>query len=586
MKKAIFVIWSLLLTWEITYCRDKVIISSSNPVQFWAIDENTYNETAVCSIEPVFWCQPFEGSDEIRIQFLGDEYFTYNLIVYDDQDLELQRMPFGEIGDDIFELDFLIDDLGIIINPPTSWGDEDFFGLLHFTKDSTSFSKNASGSVFQSLGTTRALPRTIAQGVTVTIPLTIVVTGAFNPGIFYVTVRFYNGNPAPSGIPCDNAFSHSGLTPGTYNDTIVFTMTNAPATYIEILCGIPTTPSSGSISIMIGDIPLCQFTDEINLKIEETETFDNYSFDAGTLLPWHMVADGNVGSWNIDSGTNSARMPINFGGVGGSSRLTVALRHPYPQVTATAKKFSYQIVAGAQSVIAGSWNNSELYAVYYLNGIEVGSELLYTFAASSDSGIQSFTTAVSNFDEIGFRIKYKYNQTVGFSGAWTVEIRSFFPSDVAGTGLLLNSGITHKSDCISIKAGQTCTELITYSNSNPFDDISYPEISPSSVFALRVPAVFFEEEFPDVYESIDLSNSEIVQLSSEVRHKKLLDVGWMPFYMIEKLQLVLAHDNVSIQGKNWIKADGMTKIQGNKRYPLRKTQFLLTDKDFIKRNVL
>jgi len=584
MKKVIFVLWSLLLTWELPLVANKVTISDSNPVQFWPIAESTYNETAVCSIEPVFWCQPFEGDDEIRLQFLGDEYFTYNLIAYDDQDVELQKMPFGEIGDDLFELDFLIDGLSGKINPPTSWGDEDFFGLLHFTKDSTSFSKTASGS-FQSLGATRALPKLIEQGVTVTIPLTIVVTGSFNPGIFYVTVRFFNGNPAPSGVPCDNAFSHSGLTPGTYNDTIVFTMTNAPATYIEIQCGIPTTPSSGAISITIGDIPLCNVTDEISLKIEETETFDNYSFDAGTLLPWHQVADGGIGFWAIDTGTNRARLPQTFAGVPGTSSLTIALRHHFAQVQATAKKFSFQVIAGIRSASVGSWNNSELYAVYYINGIEIGNQLINTFADNSDSGILSFTTSVSNFDEIGFRIKYKYTSSFGFSGAWTVDISSFFPSDVAGTGLQLNSGITYKSDCISIKP-QVCTELITYSNSNPFDDIAYPEISPSSVFKLRVPAVFFEEEFPDEYESIDLSNSEIVQLSSEVKHKKLFDVGWMPFYMIQKLQLVLAHDNVIIQGKNWIKGDGMTKIQGNKRYPLRRTQFLLTDRDFIKRNVL
>lgn len=143
-----------------------------------------------------------------------------------------------------------------------------------------------------------------------------------------------------------------------------------------------------------------------------------------------------------------------------------------------------------------------------------------------------------------------------------------------------------KSDCIYIKDSHECTELITYSNSKLFNGIDYSSSSPEQQFCIRIPAIFFEEAFPDEHEEIDLSNSQSVRLMNKEKRQKKLDIGFMPFYMHQKMKLILAHDEITIDGDSWIRNEAYEITEGNKRYPLRKASCLLTDKNYIVRNVL
>ena len=419
MKKVIFVVWSLLLTWELTSCRDKVIVvSNAGPIQFWINGVETFNDTQVCSIEPVFFCQKFQCDDDIRIQFRSDNNYdaNYDLVFYDISDdtfaSELERIRFIQIANDVFELHFTFGAylcnqeirLRIESTPPT---------IINYP---------AFGQLAGSGTWVRDIP---------------------NYGVSTISL-----NPAATPYTSRKVYFPFNAAPGTY-----------------VISGNTVSNSDG--------------------------TMRGYFLDA---------------SFNV-IGTDAAAAALSSGLASGGNPITVTQ------------------------------------PIYYV---------------AFDVNVT--TSSPINGHDVTFNV-------IVTSSTITIEA---------------------KSDCISVNEDQceNCTELITYSNSNSFDDVDYMDASPNIEFNLRIEAVFFEEEFPDEYESIDLSNSEIVQLSSEVKHKKLLDVGWMPFHMIQKLQLVLSHDNVIIQGKNWIKGDGMTKIQGNKRYPLRRTSFLLTDKDFIKRNIL
>jgi len=425
MKNVIFVVWSLLLTWELTSCRDKVIISPANPVQFWLSGQSTYNETAVCSIEPVFWCQPWNCEDSIHIQFTDSTYFDPTdevILKICSEDILLASLAMTRIGtvgsDGVYDVEFDLSDydtcnknINLFVVNATHYVATELLTNPDFTSDLSNWYQSGSGEVWaQSSGQAQSTIN----------------------GSDLLTKRLINADIVPAG---------------EYR--------------------------------VISEIRLLGF---ISIPMQV-----NVEFFTGEGIVY-------------------------------------------------TKEFTV--------------------TDYLTENIE----FLFTAAAAVSLGVRvyRFQTGIG-IPDIGVQLNY---------------VR------------LYNNIFVLKSDCQYVSDCNDCTELITFSNSNSFAGIDYTDVSPSREFTLRIPAVFFEEEFPDEYESIDLSNSEIVQLSSEVKHKKLLDVGWMPFYMIQKLQLVLAHDNVIIQEKNWIKGDGMTKIQGNKRYPLRRTSFLLTDKDFIKRNVL
>ena len=144
-----------------------------------------------------------------------------------------------------------------------------------------------------------------------------------------------------------------------------------------------------------------------------------------------------------------------------------------------------------------------------------------------------------------------------------------------------------QSDCIDIKTDHACTTLIEYSNSRDFAGLVYPQTTPSNSFFLRIPALLIEDdEFPREQEDTELSNGEIVRRYNKLEVKRNLDIGFMPNYMHKKLNLILMHDQITINELDWIVRDPYEKVKGNKHYPLRRANVLLTDKDLIIENQL
>jgi hypothetical protein len=142
------------------------------------------------------------------------------------------------------------------------------------------------------------------------------------------------------------------------------------------------------------------------------------------------------------------------------------------------------------------------------------------------------------------------------------------------------------SDLLSIRTEHPCTLAIDYTNNKDFYGITYQEVSPQPIFRLRIPAIFFEEDNPAEQEDHELSSGEIVRLYSKLEQRRKLDIGFLPNYLHRKVQLVLMHDVVSIDGKEWIRREAYERIEGNKRYPLKRASVWLHDKNYIKENQL
>jgi hypothetical protein len=142
-----------------------------------------------------------------------------------------------------------------------------------------------------------------------------------------------------------------------------------------------------------------------------------------------------------------------------------------------------------------------------------------------------------------------------------------------------------KSDCINTKDSHDCTKLIEYSNESDFDGISYSDISPRPTFYLRIPAMFFEEENPQEQEDLVLSNGVIVTLRQEIQEKRLLETGYMPNYMHKKLQKVLMHESITIDGDGWKRRDAY-EPNPIKKYALKRASVLLTKYNSVLKNTI
>lgn len=79
-----------------------MISSDSNPIQFWDIDEETFNEKQICGVYKACFCQQFECDDTIGIQFTEVTANELQLVVYDSESEEINSIDLEEISEGVF----------------------------------------------------------------------------------------------------------------------------------------------------------------------------------------------------------------------------------------------------------------------------------------------------------------------------------------------------------------------------------------------------------------------------------------------------------------------------------------------------
>lgn len=142
------------------------------------------------------------------------------------------------------------------------------------------------------------------------------------------------------------------------------------------------------------------------------------------------------------------------------------------------------------------------------------------------------------------------------------------------------------SDALDIKSAQEKTTLITYYNSNRnFAGLQYADVSPDITFYARIPSIFFHQRAVTQQTVVETS-SMVVNTSGTFKWQKTLETGYIPYYMHKKLALILKHQFIEIEDKDWLLEESYEIIEGDRRWPLKKARVILTDKNSITRNIL
>lgn len=351
-----------------------------------------------------------------------------------------------------------------------------------------------------------------------------------------------------------------------------------------------------------GITPICwcqpiNCDDDIKIAVPSESEVTLIIYKNDVLFQYKSFNETSTGIWETDLNFNN-----DFGVCDGQFKLIVSL--------SLGVDVEYDIDEFSGGI---DWTIGGGSASVTLNSFETSSELTQSIIKAAGVYIIKWNINVSGSDGI-FTIKYKKAGVLvsdfgfeGVNGGSNIGSKVITITDVADelmfqitnaqgddvetlytlNSISISSGDAtdlFKSDCISVKESHPCTLLIEYSNSTGFDGIA--DASPNTVFKLRIPAVFFEEQNTTEQEDIELSNDEIVRLYDKVEEKRLLKIGFMPHYMHRKLLLALSYDFVTIDGKQWIRRDEYKKNEGNRHYPLRTAEVLLTDKNFIKENQL
>ena len=194
--------------------------------------------------------------------------------------------------------------------------------------------------------------------------------------------------------------------------------------------------------------------------------------------------------------------------------------------------------------------------------------------------------AIFSYDLV---VKDRAGSPIGLPVTFT-SIATFLPSDYASCGDYISLEIQEQgtsnlyfSDLIELKDPTSDPGILTisYFNNSTFDDIQHN----GTVFSLYLHAQFWKETSAEEFEDIEESQNTFVRTYNELAEKTLLETDFIPNYMHQKLRRVLMHDNIVINGKNWIKKDEYEQENLN-RYALSRANVWLTDKDSILRNVI
>lgn len=354
--------------------------------------------------------------------------------------------------------------------------------------------------------------------------------------------------------------------------------------------------------------------DEITIQFQDEPGKDfsvnvgNSSSDPFSLENNHF--DTNIDGWsNVGSGTDwlgGVTITYTNIAIGESSKR---LEQVFPTLPAGMYRCNINVYNAGGGATTMNWK------VEVYNGATLVQELLnfnQSLTTLEDTGIIEIT---GSFDRIAFSTSYVsgvdpfqagvdyinlYNSSSDVSlpmsendGVYTVNFILGEQGVVCGEKFIIEiydtstspQVLVAKSDCIDVKESHECTKLIGYSNASDFDGIVYTDASPPPTFYLRIPATFFEEDNPQEQEDLELSNGVIVTLRQSIQEKTLLETGYMPNYMHKKLQKVLMHETIEIDGDNWKRRDPY-ETNPIKKYNLKRGSVLLTKYNSVLKNTI
>lgn len=538
--------------------------SDLNPVQFWLIDCDTYNEEERYGLNHRCFCHPWECDDEIKTQFQHSAGLNFSLLIYDDEDSLLDNIPVEETSDGVYYVAFTPSD-----NTP---GICDKNIKLQVRQNASEAQVPVSSPPLTDFDTTTGTPPTLASLAS------WVNAGGPNPGTWTLSATpdiTVNGGAGVSGyiagaIATDSSFSYEFniqfqiFGDGAETENIDVTFALLDSSFAEVDTHLI---NYNSIGVKTPNFTLNGTSDGAYLAMRitnntptESKSFElqSASYVAGTVsFDWTLGANPTVnlpGTGPLDS-KESELLFVDFAFTAGSE---------------------YTVTIGFNRVVNSGSSNPRTSEIFILNSSDVTQ---FTNSAPSNAGANTLSIlfiANANTTRIGF--------THNSGSNVDITVTSLVITVLQTTG---TTQVLAKSDCLSIKETQKGTLLLTASNARNYAGIVNNNGSPELTFYLRIPAVFNEERFPEEEEPLQLSNNRIISLNSQVKAQKLLETDQMPFYMHRKMKLFLKNQFLSIEDKNYIQEEPYEEVENsNKRWPMRRYTCWLTEKEYVIRNIL
>jgi len=260
-------------------------VSDALPVQFWDVDEDTFNEKVIEGIHHVDWCAPWNCDDEIKYQGVHTSGQVLYLVALDSEQEILYSARLNEVASGVYQKSIIPSDEDIcdekiqlkildssdgVMLAPTSWTDQAPWN----SKTATQFIYTDAGSPYFTPDSYMSL--TTALGDRIQFSVTVNISGTYNGELsLYFSLTDSIGN-----LTSTTEFTEP-IAAGVNNFDIDLTAASAGARLIVVL--FESNPGTGSISLTL-TIPVNQIlnivpstvlkkSDGLDIKESHPDTF-------------------------------------------------------------------------------------------------------------------------------------------------------------------------------------------------------------------------------------------------------------------------------------------------------------------------
>ena len=253
--------------------------SDANPVQFWLEDCDTFNEKEVDGVFSKCFCQPFNQSDEITVQFKDDPGQSFNLLIEDSEGTPLYEEAFTEVQSGFYQHTFTPQDEGLsdqiqlkvkIPGAPITYLNETGFSDDGLTTPWLIAPYQLTGKRMTSSNLSPSIPNGTAIDIDVTIS-----AGTLQD----FTLRLLN-----SGGTVLSTHVFGDISTGTHT---VSTTTTGIVAKIDFIAGCNN-------SVQTGEVSLISITDSSSSTIINVTDFSTGG--------WSNIDNGGTANWNFNVG--------------------------------------------------------------------------------------------------------------------------------------------------------------------------------------------------------------------------------------------------------------------------------------------
>lgn len=558
--------------------------SDALPIQFWPIGQQTFNEYKP-GYPIVHKCFAVERQcdDPLKLQYIDDPLSQYFISFFNDDGVQVASVPFIETSqnEEIVNASFITDLDGL---SQTSLGDATRTNPWAWESTDGGRLQNAVGQV----GTDVQNGLIVKKSV-VGIEGNSTVTARWGIGDNSVTTKIVKLQlyliRAGVIIQTVTVDTKAGATSSSFTNTITDLPFVAATNYDQIGIGIlysdPGGLSSPSVylyhfsveSLQPSRYDLTVVPQDIGVCEDDYQAFISTGGPANDLAyptpvgDWVNVPFGGLPNWTIDSGGAHASL------ISGQNTCNVSI-----PISGLLPGDVVKVFIELDANLSAS--AAHITAAFYSPGPTLASNTATIFSTLFSNISTTTFTIIGSVNPIELRIVVTLSSAPSSPINYTLNpnLRIY---KVAGTAI-------YKSDFIKYRSLITENTFIRYKSSKNFAGIVYP--NDDTYFNIRIPGVFFHQRFPTEQKGIELSNSREINTGSVLKLQKLLAVQDCPYYLHNKLILILQHaisGSLVINNVEWTVEEAYTvDDNSDPMYELRRASVYLTRRNYVDRNVI